>query len=159
MFNRRGGIFAANGREVLYDMTVNNEYAYRYGVVTTGKATGFPGYLPGEKKLLPEDSEFARLLNDLMTEIKADETNVQFSKHAVERLYERNIDLYGNDTLERLNRAVGLASEKGSNDALVMIDQTAFVVSVANNKVITTLSADDLIEGSIFTNIDSTVFM
>jgi flagellar operon protein len=140
-------------------MMINNEYVYRNVSVTTGKVSGFPVPAAHGDGKLPEDSEFARLLNDLMTEIKADETNVQFSKHAVERLYERNIDLYGNDTLERLNKAVGLASEKGSNDALVMIDNVAFVVSVANNKVITTLSPDDLTEGSIFTNIDSTVFM
>ena len=62
------------------------------------------------------------------------------------------------DTLERLNKAVELAGEKGSNDALVMIGSNAFIVSIKNNKVITTLSADDM-QGNIFTNIDSTVIM
>ena len=56
------------------------------------------------------------------------------------------------------SRAVELAGQKGSNDALVMIDSNAFIVSIKNNKVITTLSADDM-QGNIFTNIDSTVIM
>ncbi|MCL2053621.1 MAG: hypothetical protein FWG90_04145 [Oscillospiraceae bacterium] len=140
-------------------MIINNEYVYSNVSVTTGKAPAeFRARLPN-KKILPEDSEFARLLNERMAEIKADETNVQFSKHAVERIYERNIDLYDNDVLERLNKGVELALGKGSNDALIMVDQNAFVVSVENNKVITTMNASDLSEGSIFTNIDSTVFM
>ena len=83
---------------------------------------------------------------------------MSFSKHALERISERNIDLDSDNTLERLNKAVELADEKGCSDALVMIDSTAFIVSVKNNKVITTLSADDM-QGSIFTNIDSTVIM
>ncbi|MBQ8410874.1 MAG: hypothetical protein IJX15_03975, partial [Ruminiclostridium sp.] len=82
----------------------------------------------------------------------------QFSKHAMERINERNIDLSEDNKLDRLNKAVELAGERGSADALVMIDTTAFLVSVKNNKVITTLSADDM-QGNIFTNIDSTVIM
>ena len=39
-----------------------------------------------------------------------------------------------------------------------MIGSNAFIVSIKNNKVITTLSADDM-QGNIFTNIDSTVIM
>lgn len=81
-----------------------------------------------------------------------------FSKHALDRISERQIDLNSDNTLERLNRAVELAGQKGSNDALVMIDSNAFIVSIKNNKVITTLSADDM-QGNIFTNIDSTVIM
>jgi flagellar operon protein len=61
-----------------------------------------------------------------------------------------------NNTLERLDKAVEAAQQKGANDALVLIDSTAFLVSVKNNKVITTVSADDL-QGNVFTNIDSAV--
>jgi len=53
---------------------------------------------------------------------------------------------------------VELAAKKGSNDALVLVDSTAFVVSVKNNKVITALSGADL-TGSVFTNIDSAIIM
>ncbi len=129
--------------------------------VTTGKVNGFPNHATESAKNkvnLPENSEFAQLLKTQLAEINSAEKNVQFSKHAVERIYERQIDLYDNDTLDRLNKAVELAVQKGSNDALVMIDSNAFLVSVRNNKVITTMATEDM-QGSIFTNIDSTVIM
>lgn len=102
-------------------------------------------------------SGFAEELKKQLEELNRN-SGVQFSKHAMERLSERQIDLSEDDRLDRLNRAVELAGEKGSDDALVMIDSTAFLVSVRNNKVITTLTADD-IRGNVFTGIDSTVIM
>ncbi len=45
-----------------------------------------------------------------------------------------------NDKLSRLNKAVEVAQQKGSSDTLVILDQTAFVVSVKNNKVTNMLS-------------------
>lgn len=134
-----------------------SEYLQTRGVsVTTGKVTGFPDTSDkGQKARKPEDSDFAR---ELQSQLAAGESGVVFSKHAMDRLSERDIDLNSDNTLERLNKAVELAGEKGSNDALVMIGSNAFIVSVKNNKVITTLSADDM-QGNIFTNIDSTVIM
>ena len=58
----------------------------------------------------------------------------------------------------RLNDGIEIAAEKGSNETLVLVDKTAFVVSVKNRTVITTMSQEDL-KGNIFTNIDSTVIM
>ena len=62
------------------------------------------------------------------------------------------------DMLQRLNDGIEIAAEKGSNETLVLVDRTAFVVSVKNRTVITTMSQEDL-KGNIFTNIDSTVIM
>ncbi len=83
---------------------------------------------------------------------------VDFSAHAIRRLESRQIDVSENEKMERLNRGVALAAEKGSDESLILVDSTAFVVSVKNNKVITTLSADDL-KGNVFTNIDSAVII
>ena len=83
---------------------------------------------------------------------------VQFSNHAIKRLESRSIEINANDQLERLNRGVEIAAEKGSHDSLILVDKTAYVVSIVNNKVITTLTQDDL-KGNIFTNIDSTVII
>lgn len=125
--------------------------------VTTGKVGGIIAPKPS-----PEDSGFAKELQNQLDEKRRAEqvgqSGVVFSKHALERISERQIDIENGDTLERLNKAVELAGEKGSNDALVMIGSNAFIVSIKNNKVITTLSADDM-QGNIFTNIDSTVIM
>ena len=83
---------------------------------------------------------------------------MEFSKHALQRVEERSIDLSENDTLDRLNRGVELAAGKGSSETLVLVGRNAFVVSVKNNKVITTLSDNEL-QGNVFTNIDSTVIV
>ena len=128
--------------------------------VTTGNVTGFTTGPAKDGNTLqsPENSGFAKELQSQLAEQKKISQGVEFSRHAMERISERQIDLDSGDTLERLNRAVELAGEKGSSDALVMIDSNAFIVSVKNNKVITTLSANDM-QGNIFTNIDSTVIM
>lgn len=83
---------------------------------------------------------------------------VTFSRHALDRLDQRGIDMDQDNKLDRLNRAVEAAEAKGANETLVLLDQTAFVVSVPNRKVITTMTAED-INGNVFTNIDSTVIM
>lgn len=84
-------------------------------------------------------------------------SNVEFSKHAVSRVMERNIPI-SPANLQRLNSGVELAREKGLNDTLILIDKTAYLVSVKNSKVITTVSGDEL-TGNVFTNIDGTVII
>lgn len=94
----------------------------------------------------------------LQNELEARNSAVGFSKHAMKRIESRNIEILDSDMLQRLNDGIEIAAEKGSNETLVLVDQTAFVVSVKNRTVITTMSQDDL-KGNIFTNIDSTVIM
>ena len=60
------------------------------------------------------------------------------------------------DELQRLDRAVALADNKGARDSLVMINNTALVVSVKNNTVVTVVDKDSAV-GNVFTNIDSAV--
>jgi flagellar operon protein len=80
---------------------------------------------------------------------------VQFSGHALERLRRRGIDM-GEATMARLEDGVSRASAKGAREALVLIDGTAFVVSVRNRTVITAVGADQM-RDRVFTNIDSAV--
>ena len=127
--------------------------------VTTGKQTGFTQQNSGNTEASDTlNSPFAKELKAQLESTAESQGGVEFSKHAIDRLSERNIDLYSDNTLERLNRAVELAEKKGSNDALVIVDSNAFLVSVKNNKVITTMSTGDM-QGNVFTNIDSTVIM
>lgn len=100
------------------------------------------------------EESFAEALKQKIEE----KQGVEFSKHAMQRISERNIDITEDNTLERLNKGVEIAAEKGSNESLVLVGNNAFVVSVKNNKVITTVSQEEL-KGNIFTNIDSTVIM
>jgi flagellar operon protein len=79
----------------------------------------------------------------------------RFSRHALERLQQRGIDL-NQPTLGRLTEGVTRAAGKGSRNSVVFVDGTAFVVSVANNTVITAVGAEHMRE-HVFTNIDSAV--
>lgn len=107
---------------------------------------------------LKKQLDAAGRITDVNAEDLSEQSGVDFSKHAVERINERRIDLYSDGRLERLSKAVSLAEEKGSDNALILIDQAAFLVSVKNNKVITTVNTEEM-TGNIFTNIDSTVIM
>ena len=94
---------------------------------------------------------------ELLTNQIAQNTSIEFSKHAINRVMERNIDV-SSATLERLNEGMKLAEEKGLNNTLILVDSTAFVVNVENNKVITTVNQESL-KGNVFTNIDGTVII
>lgn len=83
--------------------------------------------------------------------------NVKFSGHAQARLASRRITLSGDD-VARLGSAMTQAAAKGAKDSLMLMDKTAFVVSVANRTIITAVAQDALKE-NIFTNIDSAMIL
>lgn len=80
---------------------------------------------------------------------------LHFSKHALQRVQRRGIEL-DPSTLARLHEGVGRAAGKGSRDSVVLVDGTAFVVSVANKTVLTAVPQEHMRE-QVFTNIDSAV--
>ncbi len=80
---------------------------------------------------------------------------LQFSRHALARVQRRGIEL-DSATLGRLSEGVGRAASKGSRDSLVLVDGTAFVVSVSNRTVITAVGSEHM-KDNVFTNIDSAV--
>lgn len=85
------------------------------------------------------------------------QTQVKFSNHAVERMQTRGIS-FNQDDLSRLNEAVNRASAKGSKDTLVLMNDSALIVSVKNKTVVTVMDKTALKE-NVFTNIDSTIVM
>lgn len=80
---------------------------------------------------------------------------VQFSKHALERVQRRGIDA-NPATMRRLSHGVDLAAGKNARNAVVMVDDTAFVVAVPNRTVVTAIDAAHMRQ-HVFTNIDSAV--
>ncbi|HBA68682.1 MAG TPA: flagellar protein [Lachnospiraceae bacterium] len=82
---------------------------------------------------------------------------VRFSKHAANRLAERNIELTDNQ-MERLQEGTMKAGAKGINDSLVLVDQLAFIVNIPNHTVVTAMNQTEADE-SIFTNIDGAVII
>lgn len=82
---------------------------------------------------------------------------IKFSNHAVERMRTRGISFSPED-MTRLNEAVGRAAAKGSKDSLILMNDSALIVSVKNNTVVTVMDKNALKE-NVFTNIDSTIVM
>ncbi len=80
---------------------------------------------------------------------------LRFSKHASQRLTDRNINL-SSSQLDRLGKAAGKASEKGVSDSLVMVDDMAFIVNTPSRTVITAMDAEDT-KDNVFSNIDGAV--
>ena len=94
---------------------------------------------------------------DILQQKIGERQNVQFSKHAVQRVQERGIEMTDN-LLNGLNHAIEKAIEKGAKDVVVIGEKGAFIVNVPNNVVVTTMSGAEMKE-NIFTNIDSAVLM
>ncbi len=80
---------------------------------------------------------------------------LQFSRHALSRMESRGIQ-FGPEALSRLESAVSQVNAKGGRDSLVLLDQTALVVSVKNSTVVTVVDQQSL-TGNVFTNIDSAI--
>lgn len=80
-----------------------------------------------------------------------------FSKHANERLLDRNIKL-SEQQLKRLEDGVSKAEKKGIKESLVLMDEIAFVVNIKNKKVITAIEQKES-NKQIFTNIDGAVII
>lgn len=100
---------------------------------------------------------FAKLLQDASAPSAGSEPagSLRFSRHALQRVERRGIEL-DPSTLGRLEEGVGRAAGKGSRDSVVLVDGTAFVVSVANKTVLTAVPQEHMRE-QVFTNIDSAV--
>jgi len=122
-------------------------------VVPAGGAGGAGGAATPAKGA-GKDAAPGRSFADALSQ--ADQSQqLQFSKHALARVERRGIEL-DSATLGRLSEGVGRAASKGSRDSLVLVDGTAFVVSVSNRTVITAVGSEHM-KDNVFTNIDSAV--
>lgn len=101
-----------------------------------------------------ERKEFGRSNFRNLFETELDK--IKFSNHATKRLEARNIFI-DEETISKLQTAVGKAEAKGSRDSLVMVNNTAYIVNVPNKVVVTALPVSEG-EENVFTNIDSVVF-
>jgi flagellar operon protein len=94
--------------------------------------------------------------NDVLNRIKSSEP-IKFSKHAMERLNSRNIELTDDD-LNRITNGFDKAKSKGVRDALIMMDNKVFIANVSN-KTIITAAMDEQLKDNVFTNIDGAVIV
>jgi flagellar operon protein len=103
-----------------------------------------PGPASAPVQRAPKGASFADVLG-----------SVTFSNHALARLQRRGIEVDA-ATAQRLDSGVSRAAAKGSRDAVVLVDDTAFVVAVRNRTVVTAVDSAHM-RDHVFTNIDSAV--
>lgn len=82
---------------------------------------------------------------------------LKFSKHATQRLSQRNINLSDEQNI-RLTNGVTEAEKRGVNESLVLVDNLAFIVNVPNKTVVTAMDQEET-NANVFTNIDGAVIM
>lgn len=105
----------------------------------------------------PQGMSFEEILQKQQAPKLQTTENVRFSKHAANRLNDRNIELT-DEQLERLNDGTKKAGQKGIRDSLVLVDQLAFIVNTKSNTVITAMDQTEADE-NIYTNIDGAVII
>ncbi len=99
----------------------------------------------------PGGRSFEEILNEKLNQ------RLSFSKHASQRTEERNIRISESD-LTRLEDACDRAQQKGIKDALIVMEESAFIVNAQNKTVITVVDKNEM-RSNVFTNIDGAVFI
>lgn len=134
-----------------------------------------PGLGPAEQRARPGTGasgagDFERILRQQQVQRQSRQVQAQtgkdvapvtFSRHALQRLAQRHIEL-GPEQSQRLQRAVQSAADKGARNSLVFMDGTAFIVNVSDRTVVTAMAVQATTRGTenngtVFTNIDSAV--
>jgi flagellar operon protein len=98
------------------------------------------------------NSPFAQVLDK-----KFPSQEIKFSQHAQDRLRARNISFSAAD-LANLEGAVNNVAQKGGRESLVMMGDSALVVSIKNRTLVTAMDRAQM-KGNVFTNIDSAVII
>ena len=105
----------------------------------------------GTKGSVPSGKVFAELLD---SRIRGD---LNFSKHAQARLASRDISLSEGER-GRLAEATSEAAKRGAHEALLLMGQMGFIVSVPSRTVITALDSSRM-DGGVITGIDTAVMV
>lgn len=117
----------------------------------TEKINSLPNKAEKEKNQVNTGKSFQEILNQQL------KNEISFSKHANFRTEERNIQITQND-LNRLGDACDKAQQKGIKDALIVMNDSAFIVNAPNKIVITVVDKNEM-KNNVFTNIDGAVFL
>ena len=111
----------------------------------------------GVNAKVPQGKSFEEILFQHQLKESQDSAQIKFSKHASNRLSDRNIELT-TEQMERLGDGMKKAGEKGIKESLVLVDELAFIVNTKNNMVITAMDQTET-KDNIFTNIDGAVII
>lgn len=131
---------------------LGNRYNLTDAIIRQTEKVNSSGSKPGgADKQINNGRSFQEILNEQLKQ------KISFSKHASQRTEERNIQISEND-LTRLEDACDRAQQKGIKDALIVMNESAFIVNALNKTVITVVDKNEM-KSNVFTNIDGAVFI
>lgn len=108
---------------------------------------------PVERKSNLSNKSFESILQQIQNR----DYEIKFSKHAINRMDHRDMTL-SKEELQRLKTGFNKAEEKGVKDALILMGDKAFIASIKNKTIITTVYKEQL-KDNVFTNIDGAVIV
>lgn len=112
-----------------------------------------PSTVNQNRAISNEHGSFKNVLQNQLHE----DSELKISKHAEKRLHKRDVDVTDAEW-NKITEKVEQAQNKGVNDAIVLTDNAALVVSAENNTVITAMTRDEAAD-HIFTNINGTIIV
>ncbi|MDD3168721.1 MAG: flagellar biosynthesis protein [Eubacteriales bacterium] len=131
---------------------MGNRYNLTDAIIRQAEKVNSSGSKPGgADSRVNNGRSFQEILNEQLSQ------KISFSKHANQRTEERNIQISEND-LNRLGDACDRAQQKGIKDALIVMEDHAFIVNALNKTVITVVDKNEM-KSNIFTHIDGAVFI
>ena len=118
-----------------------------------------PSYIPGHAGVgvppIPSAKVAGQGFQEVLNGISVNgDAKVKYSSHALDRIERRGISISPSDEARLVSGMQSLKS-KNVSDGLVVIDNKRFVVSVANNTVITIMASGDR---DVYTNIQGVAF-
>jgi flagellar operon protein len=115
----------------------------------------FPFHTKSNPKVLNAKQIASPTFGKLLEEQR--EKQLKVSKHATNRLQERNIHI-DDGQWEKITNKVFEAKAKGVNDSLVLTSNAALIISAKNATVITAMDRQEA-QDQLFTNIDGTIVL
>ncbi|MFQ5499016.1 MAG: TIGR02530 family flagellar biosynthesis protein [Candidatus Zixiibacteriota bacterium] len=113
--------------------------------------------IAGRKPDKPSESASNASFKEMFSRELAGSRDINFSKHAQQRLFSRDIAVSDN-TLGRIADAIDKADARGARETLILSDRGAFVVAVPSRTVVTAFDPNNLREG-VVTSIDSAIMI
>lgn len=86
---------------------------------------------------------------------KVSPATLQFSNHAVDRMSQRGIS-FSPDQMTKIENGARMASQKGAKETLILADDSALIVDLKKNMIVTVMDKN-MLKDNVFTKIDSTV--
>ncbi|MFF5993319.1 TIGR02530 family flagellar biosynthesis protein [Lysinibacillus sp. KU-BSD001] len=114
-------------------------------------------HVPFRPALTPKHNVQETQIKSFHEHFRQAQQELKISKHASERMQERNIEISEAEWQEVTDR-VFEARDKGVKQPLVLMEQAALIVSAKNATVITAMDRYET-KSQLFTNIDGTIVL